>query len=292
MTAYGRAVFEAPFGRVSIEIQSINRRHLDIVVFIPKELAGLDNDLRKWISGVIARGQVTLRVSIDFNEEGGATVFPNIALAKKLKTAWDKLTEALHLINDEKILLSLIAQKSDDLFVYDQSAHDLAAYKEALQKATHAALQQVMQMKIAEGEFLLKDILERVKQMHALIAKIETRAINVSAQYLQKLKERLEMLLPQSIESDDRILREALLFAEKVDITEEIIRFHSHLDQLSLMLASTEKAVAKTIEFLLQELLREANTISSKSPDAEITHYSVTIKSELEKIREQIQNVE
>lgn len=289
MTAYGRSSAASKVGRFTVEIQSVNRKHLEVNTFLPKELLRFDTDIKKWIAQEVFRGQVNVRVTAHFEGAGPLMVTPNLPLARQLKACWDAIAKDLQIETDFKIEL---LRHQQDLFFYDDNLKDEEAYKEVLHDTLQVALKQLLEMKSREGSALHDDIAQRVVKLHHEIEAIALKAPEATKKYRQKLIERLEEVMGKNIEHEERILREVSIYAERVDIAEEITRFKSHLNQFDLLLKSDTESLGKTMEFVIQELNREINTISSKSSDLEVSQRVVEMKGELERIREQIQNVE
>lgn len=292
MTAYGRGSALTPLGRFVAEIQSVNRKYLEINTALPRELMRFEIDVKKWAAAQIFRGQVNIRIFAHFDKVAPVAVTPNLPLVRQLKAAWDKIAEELGIPENRGFSLSMLA-KENDVLVFEEDLKEESQYRGALQSAIEEALKYLMEMKAREGTELQRDIASRLEKMRQWIGRIAEKAPGATSKYRQKLIERLEEVLPGSVENEERILREVCVYAEKIDIAEELTRFESHLKQFNdLMISGTVGSVAKTLEFLLQELNREVNTIGSKSSDVDVSHLVVDIKSELERIREQIQNVE
>lgn len=289
MTAYGRACVASSFGRIIVEIQSVNRKHLEINSFLPKELVRFDAEIKQWVGARIHRGQVTFKVTACFDTESPTVVAPNLPLARQLKKAWDQIATELGI--EKEFSLELLA-KENDLLLYEEDLKDEEGCRKALHEATSHALSQMMEMKRKEGEALRNDISSRLERLETLIKKAEDKAPDAPKKFRQKLTERLEEVLQKGIENEERILREVCVYAEKVDIAEEITRFKSHLKQFETLLNKESLSIGKTMDFLVQELNREINTVGSKASDIELSHLVVDIKGELERIREQIQNIE
>lgn len=290
MTAYGRASFQSKVGHFVAEIQSVNRKFLEINAQLPKELSRFDAELKKWILSHVSRGNITLKIWASFDEMIPVVVHPNLPLARQLKKAWDLIAEELN-VPLTQFDLSLLSSE-EELITFEENLQDENLYRNALKSVVELAMQGFLQMKKAEGSVLQEDISERLSKTRIWVKAIEVKAPSAPAKYREKLIARLEeFLVGSNIEHEERILREVAIFAEKVDITEEVIRFFCHLNHAEELLNSNE-SVGKTLEFVLQELGREINTIGSKSSDLEIARLVIDIKSELERIREQIQNVE
>ncbi|WP_051981999.1 YicC/YloC family endoribonuclease [Candidatus Protochlamydia naegleriophila] len=290
MTAFGRANFNTEMGHFTVEIQSVNRKFLEINVQLPRELSYFDVEIKKWLQPYITRGQVTVKVMASFEGKAPFIVVPNLALARQIKEAWSTIAKQLEL-DGESIDLELLSQ-SEDILRFEENRHEEENYRQILKQVLDQAVAGFMQMKFQEGDVLLGDMLSRSEKIRQAMKIIEERTPYATKKYREKLMARLEDLLPEHVENEERILREVALFAEKIDIAEEITRFFCHLTRFEERIQGSDSSVGKTLEFILQELGREVNTIGSKSSDIEIARLVIDIKSELERIREQIQNIE
>lgn len=291
MTAFGRASLLSPIGRFVVEMQSVNRKFLEINVLLPKELLRFDNEVKKLIGTKVFRGQVSVKINAYFDQSTPLVVAPNIALARQIKAAWDAIARDLSLPGDQGFTLQMLAAEQG-ILLYGEDLHDEELYRTALLDVINQALNNFVEMRLQEGSALQQDISSRLANMRLWVNKITERSQGSTDKYRQKLIERLEQVKPGITQDEERILREICLFADKIDIAEEITRFHSHLDQFEKLLQSDTNGVGKTLEFILQEMNREVNTMASKSSDVEVSHLVIDIKSDLERIREQIQNVE
>ncbi len=293
MTAYGRGVCDFEFGRITVDIQSVNRRFLEVNVSLPRLLTRFEMDVRKQIAASIGRGMLSVSVGWKTDSNNSISVVPNFALARAIKGAWEQLAEDLWLPKDMPLVL-LTQEK--DLLLHEEVMVEESVYQKALAEAVGMALQALLKMKRQEGETLAQDVRERLKILNKEIASIDVRAPNATEKFRHKLAARLNELFVGNPENEERVLREVAVYAERVDIVEEIIRFKSHLGQfeqtLDKPLEQTADSRGKILDFFLQELLRESNTIGSKASDLVVAQHVVTIKSELERIREQVQNVE
>lgn len=290
MTAFGRASSATEMGQFTIEIQSVNRKFLEINVQLPRELSYFDIEIKKWLQPFITRGQVSVKVTASFEGRAPFTVVPNLALARQMKEAW--LTIAAQLgLNQEEIGVGLLSQ-SEDILCYEENRCEEDSYRQVLKQVLDQAMTGFMLMKSQEGALLQADLLSRSEKARQAMKIIEERTPHATKKYREKLVGRLEELLPGHVENEERILREIALFAEKIDITEEMTRFFCHLLRFEALIEGADSSVGKTLEFVLQELGREVNTIGSKSSDIEIAKRVIDIKSELERMREQIQNIE
>ncbi len=289
MTGFGRASLQKSGVQLTVEVLSVNRKHLDINIVLPKHLNRFDPDIRKQIGNVILRGHVTVRISVVFNEDAPFSVQANIAMAKQYHQGWSDIANALGL-DGGAFSLSLL-EKETDLFVYKETER-MGEFSELLSQGVSEALAPFSAMREREGALLMADMHARLDGLKKELDLIALKAPEAVEKYRNKLLERIQSFLPLSESTDERLLKEIALFAEKVDICEEVVRFNSHIDQFKELLKKGPPAAGKTAEFLVQELGRETNTIGSKCSDLVITQTVVKIKSELERIREQIQNIE
>jgi len=291
MTGFGRAVFDAPFGKLIAEIQSVNRKYLEVFVSMPKEFNRFEHEVRKWIGDAISRGQVSVRIFLIPSAAAIDQLLPDIEVLRRLKHGWERLSGQLQ-IDPKQIDLNFLMQN----FPVQQKlemAQDEDLSK--LHRCVDEALQGLLKMKKTEGKALSVDLEKRLKELERLINSIEELSPESSKKMRKKLFERMEEVLKQigqGTETEERLLREVALFAEKVDITEEITRFRSHLDQFHGFLSTQSGSAGRKMDFLIQEMGREVNTIGSKSLESKISHFVVEMKGELEKMREQIQNIE
>lgn len=286
MTGFGRAQIDVKRGSFIIELQSINRKFLESSIFSPKEYSSLEIDLRKIISKRIFRGQITLRINFFPSEENIDQLLPSIKYLENLKKGWEKIAQKLKLDRGDIDLNFLVGQ----LKYTKEENPDFENEKQAIFKCLEKAVDEIISMKNREGLNLFKDIKKRLKLMESDLLKIQKIGVVAFKKYESKLKEKLLEFLNQQL-AEERIIRETAIYAEKVDITEEITRLNSHLKQFYFLMEK-EETVGRKLDFLLQEMMREANTIASKSCDKDISTKIVDIKSELEKIREQVQNIE
>lgn len=293
MTAYGRAAASFAYGSFTVEIQSVNRRYLEVNVSLPRLLTRFEAPIRKKVAERVGRGMVNVFIGWRSEAKNPVSVTPNLSLARGVKKAWEQIAYDLGL--ESRIDLSLFVNEKD-LIIFEEELLEEEAYWSALEKALEEALDQLIAMKDKEGSSLTKDLQERINALEKVVADIEENAPEGVEKYRQKLTDRLEELFTGSPENEERILREIALFAERIDITEEIVRFKSHVQQfrqlLEKPLSEPTETRGKTLDFLIQELNREINTIGSKGSDLAITQRVVVVKGELEKMREQVQNIE
>lgn len=290
MTAYSRISFHSDVGDFVVELQSVNRKHLEIYTSIPKELSCFEVELKKWLQPHVSRGNVTLKISVSYENSSPILVHPNLPLARQILQAWNEIAEDLK-IDKKEVELELL-KDVDGILLFEENLKEENRYLSALKQALDMAITQFLRMKMQEGAVLQIDILERSARIRQWMKEVEKKVPHAVQRYRTKLIARLEEILPGKAENEDKILREIAIFAEKVDIAEEVTRFTCHLTHFEELVDSEASHVGKTLEFVLQELNREVNTIGSKSNDIEIARLVIDIKSELERIREQIQNVE
>ncbi len=290
MTGFGRSDQKTSFGRIIVEVQSVNRKHLELFVSLPRDFSLYEMEIRKCVSEKIGRGQVSVRVYFSPNAKSLSAMLPDTELLRQMKEAWGQVAsecgcDQRHI--DLPFLLQALANLPQSNPSEWKEEH-LQALKECVLESIEAALR----MKRREGEALERDIAGRLHQIQRYVEEIKTLSPDQVSRQRAKLQERMKEVLEPGSDLDERLLREVAFFAERVDIAEELTRMHSHFRQFEQVLRSTEGTVGRKLEFILQEMGREINTIGSKSQDAAITRLVVEVKSELEKIREQIQNVE
>jgi uncharacterized protein (TIGR00255 family) len=288
MTGYGKVSFADGDIFYLLEIHAVNRKNLDISIFLPREMFALDIEIRKWIGGYVKRGQVTLKLSRDAREEGLEYYIPQLSTLQTFKTAWDELSERLGLGKGQVSLEFLIDQLDK---IPRSQKKELELFTVKLEKAFKEAAEAFIKMKQEEGHLLSQEIVKHITLIKEALVVIQEQAKSVPEEYRRKLENRLQQLELFDEEAKERIAREAVLYADKSDITEEIERLLSHIKSFEEKML-LEEAVGKVLDFLIQEMHREANTIASKSQNLQITTPALLIKSEIEKIREQIQNIE
>ena len=276
-------------GHFTVELSSVNRRHLEINCHCPPELLSFDVDFKKWIAAAVSRGAINVKLSIQLTESSVVTLKPNLVLARQLKGAWDAISQDLGMENGFK--LEMIAEV-EQIILQESDVSIKEELREVLHQLFHEALEQLVAMKDLEGKTLWNEISGHLETIRSVIPEIELLAPEAVKRLQNKLRERIEEAVPGVIDNEDRILREICIYAKNVDITEELARLKSHLDQFRDLLNDKEVRVGKTLDFLVRELNREINTIGSKCSELKISQHVITIKTELERIREQIQNVE
>jgi len=288
MTGYGRGEGSTENKKFTFEIKAVNHRYNEIVLRLPRSLAPLEDRLRKIISARVSRGRIDGYLSLEDCGEKTAAVKVDKALASAYYKAMKELQESVG-IQGEIELEELIALPG--VLTVEEPAEDLEQWWPAIRKAVEDAVTSLVQMRAVEGEELAKDLLNRVRHLDLLNNMIRDRSPVVVEDYRERLQNRLSDFLQDGFLDPERLTGEVALFAERSNITEETVRLESHLNQVRSCLLAGE-AVGRKLDFLIQEMNREINTIASKAGDLEIGRLVVEAKSELEKIREQIQNVE
>lgn len=288
MTGYGR--FEDLInGRMTVfEIKSVNHRFFELQCRLPKGYGFLEEKIRELVSGYISRGKVDVYVSVEADENIAADVRINHSLAAGYVNALRALRDTYDLKDD--ISVSVLSRYSD-IFTVSKAPESEETLTEVVMQAGEKALADFILMREREGEKLAKDVMEHSKTIIDLVSEIEVRSPITVEEYRNKLYERLREVLDDTTIDPQRILTEAAIFADKTAVNEETVRLRSHFSQLENML-SQSVPVGRKLDFIVQEMNREANTIGSKVCDAELAHKVVAIKAEIEKIREQIQNIE
>ncbi|MGY0692331.1 YicC/YloC family endoribonuclease [Virgibacillus sp. FSP13] len=289
MTGYGREVIHIENTMVTVEIRSVNHRFLDFHTKIPPTFLFLEEKMKEVVRSYFGRGRIEILIRID--GEG--------FVKKRLETDWDLMDQYMEQLKQVKeryqvtgeIPMTVFSQMPD-LFSIQQTEEQSEQQVEVVIASLHTACQQVQKMREAEGEKLLADITNRMESIREVVSLLKTRRVNVVNEYRERIKMRVNDYLPDMIDVDSsHMYQEIALLAEKGDITEEITRLLSHTDHFFAIIKKDEQ-IGRKLDFILQEMHRETNTIGSKSTDVKISEWIVSLKSELEKIKEQVQNIE
>ncbi|CAI3535825.1 YicC/YloC family endoribonuclease [Clostridium neonatale] len=289
MTSFGRAQSEEnSILNFSIEMKSVNHRYLDINIRMPKAMISLEEKIRNMISKRLNRGKVD--VFINYKNYGNSTAEPvlNINLAKAYFDCLKEIENELHTIDD--ITTTKIARFPDVITVVEKE-ENLDDILNEISPLINNALELMEQMRIREGEKLKEDILIKIEHIYNMVVEIEKLADTIPLNYKKKLEERLGELLTEVEIDESRIALEVAILSDKSAIDEEITRLKSHLSQFKDTL-ELDEAIGRKLDFIIQEMNREANTIASKSININMTNYVIEIKNTIEKIREQVQNIE
>ncbi len=288
MTGYGRGEAAAGGMTLAVEIKSVNHRYGDVTVKSPRALYPLETEIKKKVAEKLRRGKIDVFITQEFAAGGTAAPLLNRGLADAYVRVFEEMRQAYGL--EGGIPLSLLASQRDVLVLREEALAE-GEVEKALFVALEQALEAMEKMRLAEGSATSRDLEGRLVTVEELLSAVETRAPEVPREWRGKLTERLSRLEKELEVDPQRLAQELALFADRCDISEELTRFRSHLGQVRGLFDSAEP-VGRQLDFLLQELNRETNTMGSKSNDAELTRMVVTIKAELEKVREQIQNIE
>ena len=289
MTAYGRGEYQDGSRSYICEMKSVNNRHKDILLRTPRNLQPIEESLRLMISSSIGRGRVEATIQIEKGENDLPYVLEiNKPLVDAYLGIFQELAERSGLVKDVGIS-ALIGMR--DVILTKTEESDLDEIKPWLVQAIQKSLDSLMEMKLKEGHEIEKDFNQRISLLEGYLDKIHERAPGLVQEYRTRLIENVKKMIQDLEVDEERISRETSLFADRSDITEEIVRAKSHFKQFRTYLTDDD-AVGRRLDFLIQEINREVNTLSVKSCDAEISRIVVEMKSELEKIREQTQNVE
>lgn len=288
MTGFGSALFETEDFSVHVEIKSVNQRYLEVQFHMPHVLSALEAKLRRTIAETLSRGKVDVYLSYHCKKKTLQRVTLNEALAKEYGYALDQLSEMLKMERCKDV--HTIAAYQDVLLVEDVEAPK--GLEEIILEALQFALNRLDTMRQEEGAHIGEDFLERMDRLQDYTNQLEFIAPNLTEHYKQRLMEKIKALLLDTSVDEARLLQEVAIYADKVDYTEEIVRLHSHFKQFHEIICEEVGPCGRRLDFLLQEINREANTIASKVNNADAAQIVVLMKSELEKIREQVQNLE
>lgn len=288
MTGYGRYQDTVDGMDITVEIKAVNHRYYEYSSRLPRAYGFLDDKLKAYLQGSISRGKVDVYVFIDTADAPGSRVTVNHSLVQGYLRALGEIAETYGLRNDVSVM-SLA--RYPDLLTVHREAEDEEAVWAAVRTVADVALNRFLQMREKEGEKLQEDILSRAAAILEAVGQVEERSPQTVREHMDKVQARMRELLGTATVDEQRLLTEAALFADKIAVAEETVRLRSHISQLEHMLAGNE-AVGRKLDFLVQEINREANTIGSKAQDVQLARVVVDIKAEIEKIREQIQNIE
>lgn len=288
MTGYGRVKVENDLREITVELRSVNHRYLDLNIKVPRIYGYLEEMVSKQAQAAIARGKVDIFVSVRAKEGADIRVSPNMAVIQGYVDAIKKVSETYGL-SDEATALSLL--RLPDAMEQSKEEADADQLKAEVSAVLDQALTEYNAMREKEGARLVEDVTYRAGLIAQSVDFVEQRSPDCVEEYRQRIAARMTEILDGTELAQQRILQEAALYADKVNVTEEIVRLRSHLAQLETMLKSPV-AIGRKLDFLVQEMNRETNTIGSKANDFQIAKTVVDMKAEIEKIREQIQNIE
>ena len=288
MTGYGRGEAATNAVRFAVELHSVNRKHIDIALSLPRALQPIEAKIREKAQARVARGRLNISIAVVPIGDGSALQVIDEGLAVLYADSMRRLQQKLGLGGE--LDLDTVLRAPGVLLAPGQDI-DAEGVWPVLEQALEAGLDALLKMRRTEGSALSRDLSSRLESLRDCVNKIKSRAPEIPVQYRIQLLERLKAADLEISLSDERLLREIALFADRCDISEELTRLHSHFSQMEKLL-KTDGPVGRTLEFLTQEIAREFNTLGVKSNDAFISHWVVDGKAELEKIREQVQNIE
>lgn len=288
MTGYGRARVATEGREIMVELRAVNHRYLDVGVKAPRGYGFLEEALKKAAGFRISRGKVDVFVAIADIGARETTIALNEEMARSYLEALTTLRDTLHLTDDISVMR---IARMPDVLVSERLEIDAEAMTAAVLAVFEQAADDFDVMRAREGERMAADVRSRMDTIYSMVAEVEKRSPERVTAYRERLEKRMHEILGDAMADPQRILTEAAIFAEKTAVDEETVRLRSHLSQLTVMLAETAP-VGRKLDFLVQEMNREANTIGSKANDAVLANVVIGLKAEIEKIREQIQNIE
>ena len=287
MTGYGKSTYSSNSREYQMEIKSVNHRYLDINVKLPRAISYLEDDIKKQISIMVKRGKIDVFITFDNNSDEGKDIRINTDVAKLYIKELRKLAEEENLLSNIEVT---DISKFPDVLTIKNEQDDEIIKKEVIALSQEATLN-LVKMREVEGEKISKDLLDRIKIVEDTTLEIAKLSTGLIDEYVVKLEARIKELLKTEDIDKQRLAQEVVLYADKCSVEEEITRLKSHIAQFRTLIES-EEAVGKRLDFLIQEMNRETNTIGSKANNLEITNKVIDLKTELENIREQIQNIE
>ena len=288
MTGFGRAEAVSKERKVSVELKSVNHRYLDLNIKMPKRLSYFEGEIRNVMKTYIRRGKVDVFITYEDYTMGGMALKYNAELAKEYLGYLNQMSEELGIEND--IRVSTLS-RYPDVFTMEEQAPDEEALWSFLEGPLHEACRKFVETREREGVNLKRDLLEKLKGLEAKVDVVEKRSPEVVKAYREKLEAKMHELLEDNQIDDSRIAAEVILFSDKICNDEETVRLRSHIHGMRKILDENE-GVGRKMDFMAQEMNREANTILSKSNDLTVSNAAIDLKTEIEKIREQIQNIE
>lgn len=288
MTGYGSAKGAAEDLEITVEVKSVNNRYLDTSVRMPRSFLFAEDAVKSAVQRHISRGKVDMFVSVDASAADNMTVKINEPLLRGYLEAIRHISDSYDLEND---LTAVSVSRFPDILTVEKKDLDADSISAGITAVAEKALDDFDAMRLREGEKLCSDVLSRLETIEALVSTVEREAPKTVEEYRNRLREKMAELLGAAGIDENRILSEAAVFADHIAVDEETVRLRSHISQLRTML-SGRSPIGRKIDFLIQEFNREANTIGSKCQNSDIAHVVVDLKSEIEKIREQIQNIE
>lgn len=288
MTGFGRCEIQSGEKKFTVEMKGVNHRYLDVNIRMPKKLYFFETAIRSYLKKYIQRGKVDIFVTYEDLSEGQMSLKYNEALASEYLDYFRKMEEKFGLENDVRISA---LSRYPEVFTMEEQDVDEEEMWNGLREALDGACVQFVSARETEGEKLREDLIGKLDDMKAVVEKIEERSPQILSEYREKLEEKVKELLADTQIDESRIAAEVVLFADKICTDEEIVRLKSHIDHMKSTLQAGE-GIGRKLDFIAQEMNREANTILSKANDLTVSNYGIDLKTEIEKVREQIQNIE
>lgn len=288
MTGFGRYESVTSEYKISVEMKAVNHRYLDLAIKMPKKFNYFEASIRTLLKSYLQRGKVDLFISYEDYTEGNLCLNYNRTLAAEYMEAFIQMSEQFHIPND--ITVSTLA-KCPEVLTMEQAPEDEEHLWEVLSGSIRQAAEKFVETRLAEGEHLKEDLLKKLDYMLELVAFIEERSPKIIGEYRARLEEKVRDLLNGTILDESRIAAEVTIYADKICIDEEMVRLKSHIESMKKKLA-VGGSIGRELDFIAQEMNREANTTLSKANDLETADKAIALKTEIEKVREQIQNIE
>lgn len=289
MTGFGRCEVQEESRKFTVEMKSVNHRYLDANIRMPKKLNFFETAIRSLLKQSVQRGKVDIFITYEDLSEQQVSLKYNEVLAAEYLSYFEKMQEKFSLEND--IRVSTLS-RYPEVFTMEEQAVDEEELWKGLKKALDGAIRQFVETRTSEGEHLREDLIEKLDNMLKLVGCIEERSPQIIAEYRDKLETKVKELLADTQIEDSRIAAEVVIFADKICTDEEVVRLRSHIVHMKDTLVSDDSGIGRKLDFIAQEMNREANTILSKANDLEISNIGIELKTEIEKVREQIQNIE
>lgn len=288
MTGFGRCELEETNRKITVEIKSVNHRYFDVSLKMPKKFHPFESKLRKLLQEYCKRGKLDVYISYEDLSENSFSLTYNEGLAQQYVECLGRMAEQFGITND--ITVTQLS-KYPDVLILEENEENEQLLWQFIEKAVRKAAEQFTQSRVREGESLMKDMLAKLDDMSVMVSFIEKKSPQIIEEYKQRLTEKVQSFLKDSSIEESRILAEVTVFADKCCVDEEVVRLRSHVDATQSTL-SQGGTVGRNLDFIIQEMNREANTILSKSTDLEISNQGIELKTAIEKLREQIQNIE
>ena len=288
MTGYGKQNLNVEKREYQVEIKSVNHRYLDINIKLPKSISYLEDTIKKEISAKIKRGKIDVFITFENNSQEGKNITINKELAKLY------IEQLKELAQEEKILNNIEVMdiaKLPDILIVKNDEEDEKIQNELIE-VVQGAISKIIEMKNIEGNKIEQDLLQRIDKIENKIVEISAKSTGLIEEYVVKLEKRIKEILKTEELDKSRLAQEVVIYADKCSIEEEVTRLKSHIYQFRNLISNNNETIGKKLDFLIQEMNRETNTIGSKANNLEITNGVIDIKTELEDIREQIQNIE